>query len=504
MVTPEGILPNHKITNKYLERTFGDDEFSKIHPAFLWVFRASRSWASIRDLVPGMKAHLINDDPARRLYPRPSKFAEDDLEMDVRFAAIFKELFCMAASSLAEEIHQPLEKLGVLYEAPLSTGIVEMGKSTRRLGMLVQRKQTPAMLDIESGHSYIFGKGQFLFVCRQLSRAESTRLQASGFRFATIPQIADILSHSMRIASPELIKQMEDIRVYSKGQQMLTPGVHVACFMLRPTVRKGFDVLAKNSARNQLPMVSLPIESLDPLQQAILTSMNDWTVASMLKSLKPEPDDSFRKQLYRVIAQLAADVEDPAIMHARFSAKPILAPCMAQAQTKRPGKCTLLCLRLIGHLEARAPNAEHIYVPLQLFNAHQQVYSGAADTEAFGRQIHRELFQNKVDTRRTSTQSRPTASFSGSQTHLVPVPSMHGKDVVGNPPATPNGSAAEHNKYLGIMVTENVSVDVTASRSSSGEDDFDLREALGTTGNAAAAPAEIETYVDEMMALLRS
>lgn len=483
-------------------KTFGADDFSKTHPAFLWGFRASRNWKSIRDLIPGMKEDLASHESMWKPKFGHSKPLEDECEMETEFAAIFKELFCVAASHLAEEIHQPLEKLGVLYEAPLSTGTVEMGSVAEKFGMFRGKKAAPAMLDVESAHSYVFGRGQFLFVCRQVSKDDAIRLQASGFRFAMIPQIADFLSRSMQISTSEIAKQMDEIHAYSKGQQMLEPGIHVACFMLRPTVQQGFDVLVKSSARNQLPLATLPIPNFDRSQQATLTSMDEWTVAAMLKSLKSEPDHTFGQQLYHAIAQLAANVEDPAFMQAKFSARPIRAPCRSRNQSGTSGKCTLLCIRLISNIAAREPNASHVYAPLQLFNAQQQVYPGAADIEAFDRQIHREFFRNSVERRKAIHSSRgaPAVSRSGSQTNLVPLPSSHRRSEAGDPPSTPDPYVADNGKFVGIMVTENVSVDVSGDNG----DGIDPREALGTKADAVADPVELATYVDEMMALLRS
>lgn len=55
------------------------------------------------------------------------------------FAMIFKELFCVAADGLAMHLHQPLDRLGVLFEEPVCTGttsktnIVNILKGSRKL-----------------------------------------------------------------------------------------------------------------------------------------------------------------------------------------------------------------------------------------------------------------------------------------------------------------------------------------------------------------------------------
>lgn len=51
MVTPEGALPCEKITDHYIEKTFGEDELNRTHPSFVWVFKASRNWVSSSPLL---------------------------------------------------------------------------------------------------------------------------------------------------------------------------------------------------------------------------------------------------------------------------------------------------------------------------------------------------------------------------------------------------------------------------------------------------------------------
>ncbi len=49
---------------------------------------------------------------------------DDTSEISVNFARVFKELFCVAAQQLANTLHEPLEKIGVLFEEPMDTGTV--------------------------------------------------------------------------------------------------------------------------------------------------------------------------------------------------------------------------------------------------------------------------------------------------------------------------------------------------------------------------------------------
>ncbi|KAL9623126.1 MAG: hypothetical protein Q9160_002640 [Pyrenula sp. 1 TL-2023] len=543
MVTPEGLLPSRKITNHYVEKTFGDEEFSRTHPAFLWIFRATRNWGALGDLVDGMKQHLASNPSARRYVPGNSQPSDQGMESDLDFSMVFKELFCAAAQDLASHVHQPLDKLGVLFEEPIETGRYPNNPN------LFKEKIT-SKEDIESADlSYYFGKGQYMFVVRQIKKAEVNHFASIGFRFAGISQVAEILAKNMQIAHEHMQVRLNNMLTYSRTENLMTSGVHLACFMVRPNIHKGFDVLASADKPNQLPTMKLPFESLGQWQADILRRMDNWTVASMLKFLKGncgytmQYEVEFVREFHKALTLLVDLIEDPAIMQSKFSARRIMAPCQSASSTSPsahssslgPGKCTILSIRLITNIQARTPNVRLTYVPLRFFNAQQQVYSGAADHEAFARQIHRE-FAHCSDLSRTkseeaatedSTKTITTTHNNNQHNHTHP----HSQTP---PPSSPlprlplplfsfRGSSRKDSSLLkkpqkvalaekplvtnpafgGIMVSNQVSVDISELQTRGSESSFEMNE-MGTVGEVGVASLEMSTFVDELFALCRS
>jgi hypothetical protein len=129
MVTPEGSLPCEKITDHYIEKTFGEDELNRTHQSFVWVFKASRNWIALKNLIPGMK-ESIESDPVSKAYnstqAEPSDSTSTASSED--FSGMFKKLFCVAALGLANNLHEPIETLGPLFEEPLETGTLNRRK----------------------------------------------------------------------------------------------------------------------------------------------------------------------------------------------------------------------------------------------------------------------------------------------------------------------------------------------------------------------------------------
>src|SRR5437660_875809 len=76
---------------------------------------------------------------------------------------IFREMFCIAAQDLSEQLKQPLESLGPVYE-----GIINTGKTVKPQITTLQPLSSSAV-DVETALKPMAnnGKGQMLFVYRQ-------------------------------------------------------------------------------------------------------------------------------------------------------------------------------------------------------------------------------------------------------------------------------------------------------------------------------------------------
>jgi hypothetical protein len=380
-----------------------------------------------------MKKNLETDSVARK-YSRGEAMAVDE-ESDVAldFSTVFKQLFCIAAQNLANLIHEPLEKLGVLFEEPLETGTMNQTKSSKRMVVTRQPSSVLTKPDVEKDHvdEPFFGRGQYLSVMRRLSPGDVDRFAAHGYRFATISSIVEPMAKTMQVPQSWMHQRLEHIWTSASSENLLPPGVHLASFVLRPSMHKSFDVLVSTARQNQLLVSTLALPTLSQWQAQALQKFENWTIAAILKeliyasrSVKLEQD--FRWQLYRAFSQLAELVGDPSFMsQAKFSAKPIHAPCQSPPGSTGSTTCTLLSVRSMQTIHAQAPNPELTYVPFSFFSAQQQMYSGPASHENFARQAKAEFAHCLADSptgKRAPTRIRSWADFKLAHSHSAPPP----------------------------------------------------------------------------------
>ena len=179
----------------------------------------------------------------------------------------------------------------------------------------------------------------------------------------------------------------------------MPPGVHLACFMLRPRLCQVFDVLVPAKTDNQLPTVKLPYEELLLWQIELLERLDNWTVAQITEWLEEniglgsKIEQDFRRDFLRALTRLVRNIEDPSFSQAKFSARLIDAPCRKEivAKTNTPKHCFLLSIHMISTIYALTSKTDFDFIPLRSFTVQQQVYTGAADQEAFARQAYLEF-----------------------------------------------------------------------------------------------------------------
>jgi hypothetical protein len=311
------------------------------------------------------------------------------------YSIIFRELFCVAAADLAEQLDEPLENVGVLFDEIFSTG--QTSKSKRK----GRRSPPQSSVDIERDGKSLpqFGRGQLLFLTRHANPREAERLQAAGFRFATIPNIADILARSMQIHCNNLTQRLTTMREYTNEAHILEPGVHMACFVIRASVHSGFDVLVRKDARNQLPTMQLPLKSLDSWQLNYLSQLDGMSVQTCLNFLRtkaatpllPKNEQIFTAQLHDTLTVLRDEIDDPLFQDAVLIAKPVSAPCRGLNEDAHPGQAQLIALHLITPIHSRALDQKLEFTPISFFKMQQHVYKNSPDHAVFARKIHREF-----------------------------------------------------------------------------------------------------------------
>lgn len=432
------------------------------------------------------------------------------------FPIVFKELFGIAALDLANQTHQPLEALGTLFEEPLETGRQPL---RARLTKFRRWSETESE-DVDMEKSVLpkfLSSGKFLFVVRRLNKSDVAQFAAAGFRFAPVAQISNALSKAMELPSDELAARLHHMQAQTASEKLMPPGVHLACFMLRPRLRQGFDVLVSTRSHNQLPAVRLPYDELTIRQIGVLERLDNWTVAQMLGwlegntglDLKAEMD--FRRDFLRALTQLIRQIDDPSILQAKFAARLIEAPSRPQSHTNTILKQSLLIsIHMISTIYTLSPTSDFVFIPLRSFTMQQQVYMGVADQEAFARQAYLEFahyFTPRDDEERRISRHSSRASIMPSRPPEVPTNFQwtRGSTRTSTNKARCSGSTPENlaNSTSGAIVVSNDStVDISDALKPSGKEG-EGHDKMGTTGCASTAAVETETYVDKLFALCR-
>lgn len=371
-----------------------DDDFSRTHPAFLWAFRASRNWALVKGIIPAMKNTLqSNESEIKRMINHRGIVTENDQDAQFSFDAIFKHFFCIAAQNLAEELRLPLSGLGELYHQVLST-VTQVSR-----------------FELGSRALPRIGKGQLMFTVRQLDEQEAARFMANGYRFAPIERVVDILSRRVHLSPTDLAIQLHEMRDYASSDRGYPPGVHLVAFGLRPTLREHFEILTRAGGGMTLPRSTLPISSLTKSDLGLLNSMDDCKFSACLKQLlslrstiggsngsvssmesfsSSVSKEPFSTHLYRAMLELMTILPENIASAARFSAKPLLAPCHRQSPSD-PEQCVLICFRVVSALDTRISDTTLTFTPLRLFKVQEQVNDKIGERERFIRELNAEF-----------------------------------------------------------------------------------------------------------------
>lgn len=368
-------------------------------------------------------AENLSTDPAARKYAPGSTTpasSSDGSELSANFSSIFKQLFCVAAQRLANYMHETLEDLGVLFEEPLETGAFHLSGSSKIGGHSSKLSIGSRQSDVErdTATTVSFGRGKYLFLNRRLTKSEADKFAALGYRFGTTQQVTDLLARTMEVPQDHMKACLDRMKLFSSVEHLPPPGVYIACFMLRPSVYKSFDILVPSKSQNRLPLTSMQLESLNEWQAALLTRFDEWTVKDILKTLINESgclelERDFRWQLHSSLIRLLELVgEFDSLMNAKFSAKPIHTPCRMTSTSASPVTCTLLIIRLMNTIHSK-PQKDHMtYIPLSFFSAQQQVDSLHPNHEAFARRVKTEFGYRSCQ---PTDQSIPRASLRSSQ-----------------------------------------------------------------------------------------
>ena len=70
-----------------------------------------------------MRDRIDTEQQAHRRYIAKGMDPEQEAEFNAGFDDLFKRYFCVAAYDLADQVRQPLDDLGMLYDDVLTTSI---------------------------------------------------------------------------------------------------------------------------------------------------------------------------------------------------------------------------------------------------------------------------------------------------------------------------------------------------------------------------------------------
>ncbi|PKY03683.1 hypothetical protein P168DRAFT_290835 [Aspergillus campestris IBT 28561] len=504
MVTPHALLPSRKVVDRYVGKTFNDDDLTRTHSAFLWAFRASRNWALVKDSVPFMRSRIESDETLMEHYISKGMASAQDTEMQPDFDGLFKRHFCVAAQDLADEVRQPLQDLGMLYDDVLAT--------------TTPHSHLSRMMGYSRLHT---SKGQVMFTVRKLTKQEASRLAGSGFRFTTIENVTGVLSRRIHVPSTTLGLHLKDMRDFAATSRAFEPGIHLVSFVLRPTVRDRFQVLTAKGTGNPLPSSTLQIKRLDTQHLALLARMEGWTMTACLSWLKSDRArfykdvDDFPSQLIQAISSLNASLPTNVNSVSKFSSRPLIAPCRGLRDSNSTKTCTLLSFCTVASLDTRVSNPNLIFTPLRLFRVQQQVNDGVPDSDDFTKELGQDLFYSTIRSNfEALTPSSPSSSSSPSpspspsalrfwskkkkqprnskQLRIEPKLLSRGSSVSTEPPLTPLGD---------IMVRREIKVDIARppEPAADPEQEPQILETTVVAGRLACS-----NYVDELYNLCYS
>ena len=507
------------------------------HPVFCWIYRASRCWYGVSDLLPGMRSDLRNTKPCEgssrvgvlNLWHKYRCKAGSEGDSTGDYSTLFKKLFCIAAKDLADLVQLPLEDVGVLDGTIMNTGTLV--KSTRLKLLQGLPRRHDEFDHAEKGRPPMsFGRGQLLFLVRKANRSQASRLQSTGYRFATFSNVVELLARSMEVTKEELLPQLERMRDQSNTEHLLEPGVHLGCFALRPVFHRGFDVLVRKDAGNMIPTSRLTKSKLEQWQIEVLQRMGDWSVATCCERLREgslfaDPkQQQFSRDLLESITDLAGRVDSTFFENARLVASPLRTPCDISKGDSLSQEAFVVAFRVLT--DAHQPsslNDRYEFTSLRFFLCQQHAHRDSADHVVFARRIHREFAAmagicEACDNKSLAGSHTPyhpsSNSPHGVKRSRTPSPHRHKRwtsllrangnqvnDDSSSEKNLVNGSPkARAGTFGAIHVSNEVDVDVREVTRFSHSQDVEM-SSVGCFAEAGVGDIEGESFADELAAL---
>lgn len=360
------------------------------------MFRASRNWDTITKVMTKMTTHISLLAQERNIGRAGVQLISDDGELVDEYDTILRELFCVTADALASKTKETLAGVGTLWDEIFVTG--ESSRAQRLFNNDKPGLQSLAEKGIQqNGQEY--GRGSLMFLVRRVdSRKEVVRLEASGFRFVEVHQVAPFIRSTMRIKTPDLEAHLHNMANQKDKTPMLSPGFHVGMFTVRARLdRGGFDVLAQKTARNLLPSVPLPVSTLDASNASFLNGLRGLPLSTILLKLQADQSTSpqdrmFASILRDAVSSLRDSLCDETFDNATLLPKVVQLPCaISTAQGKSLSKCILIAFQLVLPIHATVLSPDCEFTSLNFFKMRQLTYEGSSHNIEFSHMVHRDM-----------------------------------------------------------------------------------------------------------------
>ena len=452
----------------------------------------------IKDLVPSMTKRLQSHEHiVHRRIRSKGGLTDEEMDSESAFDTTFKQLFCLAAQELADQLDVPLTDLGILYD-----------------DILVGNFQASVLSRLLGKGAWTARKGQRLFTVKLVDKLETCRLEASGYRFAPIEHVAPTLSCGIHVPSVSLDSHIRDMRNYAVTERGFEPGTHLVSFVMRPTVQDNFEILTVRGVGNPLPSVTLPVKCMKASHMRVFSRMNGWTVPTCVSWLPTDcaanayaEHDDFRDTLRQAIEELTACLPSDISSALQFVSRPLT----ASARDANATPCAILAFCAITNLDTQVSNPDYVFTPFNIFRAEQQMHQEGVGREQFGRELSKELCLSHSSPPMTPL-STSSNSMANSLVRFLPSKNLRELAVPNGMKTSSSGSsiseeslvepAAEPYPLRDITVSKEVRVDVTdvddALAQSLQKQESRTVVAAGDTASSSS------TYVDELYSLLCS
>ncbi|KAI0402989.1 hypothetical protein F4802DRAFT_327003 [Xylaria palmicola] len=392
LVSPDGLLPNEKITDTYVERTTSDT-LSIENPIFQWMFQASRNWDDINGMIGNMTNHLMQLSGNGR--GRSVRLMGENGQLTADYDVIFRELFCLAAVGLANRFKEQLSNVGVLWDDILPTGKARQyyPKENTGDGDSCERGDSTSIREPQGGW------GSLMFLVRRLEHASDVeKFEAAGYRFADIRQVSGIIRSNMQIKTVNLSHTLANMATYAEQDTIEDSAVRLGFFGIRARLDgRGFDVLVEKGARNLLPASKLPLKRLEPWHASFLRQFDGLRMTLFQQSLRDASrtgsaeETEFISMLAGAISALRGRINDRIFNEATFSCRTIQVPCSSRPGSNAAEECTMIVIHFLMPIHFSPDNSGCEFIPLSFFKVYQMASRNSPYQAVFTQHLHREF-----------------------------------------------------------------------------------------------------------------